>query len=50
MVCPRWGTAIQPIALPTWSKYLERVARGRHPALYEIGGAEVTTYREMIAA
>jgi hypothetical protein len=50
MVCPRWvRTRIQPIALADLLAYLEEslvVA----PDIYEIGGAEVTTYREMIAA
>jgi len=50
MVCPRWvRTRIQPIALTDLLAYLEQslvVA----PGIYEIGGADVTTYREMIAA
>ena len=49
MVCPRWvRTRIQPIALVDLLDYLEQslfVA----PSVYEIGGADVTTYREMIA-
>jgi len=49
MVCPRWvRTRIQPIALVDLLDYLEQslfVA----PGVYEIGGAEVTTYREMIS-
>jgi uncharacterized protein YbjT (DUF2867 family) len=50
MVCPRWvRTRIQPIALRDLLAYLEQslfVA----PGVYEIGGADVTTYREMISA
>ncbi len=50
MVCPRWvRTRIQPIALTDLLAYLEQslvVA----PDIYEIGGAHVTTYREMISA
>ena len=50
MVCPRWvRTRLQPIALDDLLDYLEQsmsVASG----VYEIGGAEVTTYREMIAS
>jgi uncharacterized protein YbjT (DUF2867 family) len=50
MVCPRWvRTRIQPIALVDLLAYLEQslfVA----PDVYEIGGADVTTYREMITA
>jgi uncharacterized protein YbjT (DUF2867 family) len=49
MVCPRWvRTRIQPIALADLLDYLEQslfVA----PDIYEIGGADVTTYREMIS-
>ncbi len=49
MVCPRWvRTRIQPIALVDLLDYLEQslfVA----PDVYEIGGADVTTYREMIS-
>jgi uncharacterized protein YbjT (DUF2867 family) len=49
MVCPRWvRTRIQPIALVDLLDYLEQslfVA----PGVYEIGGADVTTYREMIS-
>jgi uncharacterized protein YbjT (DUF2867 family) len=47
MVCPRWvRTRIQPIALTDLLDYLEQslnVAAG----IYEVGGADVTTYREM---
>jgi len=50
MVCPRWvRTAIQPIALADMIEYLVRSV-GVAPGVYEIGGAEVTTYRDMIAA
>jgi uncharacterized protein YbjT (DUF2867 family) len=50
MVCPRWvRTAIQPVALADMVDYLVR-AIGVAPGVYEIGGAEVTTYRDMIAA
>jgi len=49
MVCPRWvRTRIQPIALTDLLDYLEQslnVAAG----IYEVGGADVTTYREMIS-
>ena len=50
MVCPRWvRTAIQPIALVDVIRYLVK-AMDVAPGIYEIGGADVTTYREMIAA
>jgi len=50
MVCPRWvRTAIQPIALDDALEYLVRALQVA-PGTYEIGGAEVTTYREMIEA
>jgi hypothetical protein len=50
MVCPRWvRTRIQPIALVDLLAYLEQSLHVA-PGIYEIGGAEVTTYREMIAA
>ena len=50
MVCPRWvRTAIQPTALRDMVEYLVR-ALDVEPGVYEIGGADVTTYREMIAA
>ncbi len=50
MVCPRWvHTALQPIALTDVIRYLMR-AVDVGPGIYEIGGADVTTYREMIAA
>ena len=50
MVCPRWvRTAIQPIALPDVLEYLV-ASLDVDPGVYEIGGAEVTTYRDMIGA
>jgi uncharacterized protein YbjT (DUF2867 family) len=50
MVCPRWvRTRIQPIALIDLLDYLEQSLHVA-PGIYEIGGAEVTTYRDMIAA
>jgi hypothetical protein len=49
MVCPRWvRTRIQPIALPDLLEYLEQ-SLSVAPGIYEIGGADVTTYREMIS-
>jgi uncharacterized protein YbjT (DUF2867 family) len=49
MVCPRWvRTAIQPVALSDMLEYLV-AALDVAPGVYEIGGADVTTYREMIA-
>jgi uncharacterized protein YbjT (DUF2867 family) len=49
MVCPRWvRTRIQPIALGDALAYLTR-SLDVAPGVYEIGGADVTTYREMIA-
>jgi len=49
MVCPRWvRTRIQPIALVDLLAYLEQSLQV-DPGVYEIGGADVTTYREMIA-
>ena len=49
MVCPRWvRTAIQPIALSDTVAYLTR-SMDVPPGVYEIGGSDVTTYREMIA-
>jgi uncharacterized protein YbjT (DUF2867 family) len=48
MVCPRWvRTAIQPIALRDVLAYLAQALEVA-PGVYEIGGADVTTYREMI--
>ncbi len=48
MVCPRWvHTQIQPIALSDLLAYLEQSLRVA-PGVYEIGGADVTTYRDMI--
>lgn len=50
MVCPRWvRTAIQPIALRDVLEHLVRALEVA-PGVYEVGGAEVTTYREMITA
>ena len=50
MVCPRWvRTAIQPIALGDMIRYLIG-AIDVEPGVYEVGGAEITSYREMIAA
>jgi len=50
MVCPRWvRTRIQPIALDDLLAYLEQSLHVE-PGIYEIGGADVTTYREMISA
>jgi uncharacterized protein YbjT (DUF2867 family) len=50
MVCPRWvHTAIQPIALVDVLEYLV-ASLTVEPAVYEIGGNEVTSYREMIGA
>ena len=50
MVCPRWvRTAIQPVALADVVEYLVGSITVE-PGVYEIGGPEVTTYREMIAA
>ena len=50
MVCPRWvRTAIQPIASADMVRYLIG-AIDVEPGIYEVGGADVTSYREMIAA
>ena len=50
MICPRWvHTRIQPIAVADIIKYLVS-ALNVDPGVYEVGGSEVTTYREMIAA
>jgi uncharacterized protein YbjT (DUF2867 family) len=50
MVCPRWvRTAIQPIALADMTRYLIG-AIDVAPGVYEVGGADVTSYREMITA
>jgi uncharacterized protein YbjT (DUF2867 family) len=50
MVCPRWvRTAIQPIALTDMIRYLVG-AIDVEAGVYEVGGADVTSYREMIAA
>jgi uncharacterized protein YbjT (DUF2867 family) len=49
MVCPRWvRTRIQPIALTDLLDYLEQSLQV-DPGTYQIGGADVTTYREMIS-
>ena len=49
MVCPRWvRTTIQPIALADLIDYLVGALKVA-PGVYEIGGSDVTTYREMIA-
>ena len=50
MVCPRWvRTAIQPIASADMIRYLIG-AIDVEPGVYEVGGADITSYREMIAA
>jgi hypothetical protein len=50
MVCPRWvRTAIQPIASADMIRYLIG-AIDVESGVYEVGGADVTSYREMIAA
>ncbi|GAC1374493.1 MAG: SDR family oxidoreductase [Actinomycetota bacterium] len=50
MTCPRWvRTRIQPIALDDVLAYLG-VGLSCPPGIYEIGGADVTTYRAMIQA
>ena len=50
MVCPRWvRTAIQPVALCDMVEYLI-ASLTVAPGVYEIGGTETTTYREMIDA
>ncbi len=50
MVCPRWvHTAIQPIAERDLLAHLVR-ALDVPPGVYEVGGAEATTYRDMIVA
>jgi uncharacterized protein YbjT (DUF2867 family) len=50
MVCPRWvRTRIQPVALVDLLAYLEQSLEVA-PGIYEIGGADVTTYRELISA
>jgi uncharacterized protein YbjT (DUF2867 family) len=49
MVCPRWiTTRVQPIAERDLLSYLEQ-APTVPPGVYEIGGPEATTYRDMIA-
>ena len=50
MVCPRWvRTAIQPIAAADIIRYLI-AAIDVAPGVYEVGGGDVTSYREMITA
>ncbi len=50
MVCPRWvRTAIQPIARRDMLSHLVR-ALDVEAGVYEVGGSEVTTYRDMILA
>jgi uncharacterized protein YbjT (DUF2867 family) len=50
MVCPRWvRTAIQPIASADITRYLI-AAIDVEPGVYGVGGADVTSYREMISA
>jgi len=50
MVCPRWvRTRIQPIGLADMVEHLVRAA-DVEPGIYEVGGADVTTYRDMIGA
>jgi hypothetical protein len=49
MVCPRWvRTRIQPIALTDLLEYLEQ-SLNVDAGIYEVGGADVTTYRELIS-
>ncbi|MGV3758490.1 MAG: DUF2867 domain-containing protein [Actinomycetota bacterium] len=52
MVCPRWiRTRIQPIAETDLLAHLQRALDDDvPPGVYEVGGPEVTTYREMIGA
>ena len=48
LVCPRWvRTRIQPIALADLLAYLEQ-SLDVEPGIYEVGGADATTYQEMI--
>ncbi|HZV27120.1 MAG TPA: NAD(P)H-binding protein, partial [Acidothermaceae bacterium] len=50
MVCPRWvRTAIQPIASADMTRYLIGAIHVA-PGVYEVGGGDVTSYREMITA
>jgi len=50
MVCPRWvRTRIQPVALDDLLTYLEQSLHAT-PGIYQVGGADVTTYRAMISA
>lgn len=52
MVCPRWiRTRIQPIAEVDLLAHLERALDDDvPPGIYEVGGPEVTTYRDMVDA
>ena len=52
MVCPRWiRTRIQPIAEVDLLAHLERsLDDDVPPGIYEVGGPEVATYHDMIAA
>lgn len=48
MVCPRWvGTRVQPLAERDLLSYLEQAATVP-PGIYEIGGADVSTYGDMM--
>ena len=50
MVCPRWvRTAIQPVAQADMIRYLIGAIHV-DPGVYEVGGADVTSYRDMIVA
>ena len=50
MICPRWvRTTIQPIAVADIIKYLVS-ALNVNPGVYEVGGSQVTTYREIVIA
>ena len=49
MICPRWiTTRVQPIAEADLLRYLV-AAPHVAPGIYEIGGPQATTYRDMIA-
>jgi len=50
MVCPRWvRTSIQPLAQCDLLEYLHQSLTVA-PGVYELGGADVTSYREMLRA
>ncbi len=50
MVCPRWvRTAIQPLAERDLLEYLVQ-SLTVEPRIYEVGGADVTSYQDMINA